>query len=56
MGVPMSWAARFRRRQYIKASLRIVPMFGLVLGVLLAELALAAKRDRGRHERGTMRI
>ncbi|MFF7530304.1 DUF2254 domain-containing protein [Streptomyces bobili] len=44
MGVPMSWAARFRLRQYIKASLWIVPMFGLVLGVLLAELALAADR------------
>ncbi|MFI0084777.1 DUF2254 family protein [Streptomyces bobili] len=44
MGVPMSWAARFRLRQYIKASLWIVPMFGLVLGVLLAELALAVDR------------
>jgi uncharacterized membrane protein len=44
VGVPMSWAARFRLRQYIKASLWIVPMFGLVLGVLLAELALAADR------------
>ncbi|MFF9909165.1 DUF2254 domain-containing protein [Streptomyces sp. NPDC013457] len=39
-----SWAARFRLRQYVKASLWIVPMLGLVLGVLLAELALAADR------------
>ncbi|MFD3535266.1 DUF2254 domain-containing protein [Streptomyces sp. NPDC058664] len=42
MGVPTSWAARFRLRQYVKASLWIVPMSGLVLGALLAELALAA--------------
>ncbi|MFC9699523.1 DUF2254 domain-containing protein [Streptomyces sp. NPDC056943] len=42
MGVLTSWAARFRLRQYVKASLWIVPMFGLVLGALLAELALAA--------------
>ncbi|CAM5643292.1 hypothetical protein GCM10010222_58980 [Streptomyces tanashiensis] len=42
MGVLTSWAARFRLRQYIKASLWIVPLFGLVLGVLLAELALVA--------------
>ncbi|MFJ6423875.1 DUF2254 domain-containing protein [Streptomyces hydrogenans] len=35
-----SWAARFRLRQYVKASLWIVPMTGLVLGALLAELAL----------------
>ncbi|MEU7297960.1 DUF2254 domain-containing protein [Streptomyces exfoliatus] len=42
MGVPTSWAARFRLRQYVKASLWIVPMLGLVLGALLAELALAA--------------
>ncbi|MDT9687327.1 DUF2254 domain-containing protein [Streptomyces sp. P9(2023)] len=41
MGVLTSWAARFRFRQYVKASLWIVPMFGLVLGTLLAELALA---------------
>ncbi|MEU1039483.1 DUF2254 domain-containing protein [Streptomyces sp. NPDC005907] len=40
MGVLTSWAVRFRWRQYVKASLWIVPMFGLVLGVLLAELAL----------------
>ncbi|MFD3547101.1 DUF2254 domain-containing protein [Streptomyces sp. NPDC058655] len=39
-----SWAARFRLRQYVKASLWIVPMLGLVLGALLAELALAADR------------
>ncbi|MFD4319102.1 DUF2254 domain-containing protein [Streptomyces sp. NPDC058548] len=44
MGVLTSWAARFRLRQYVKASLWIVPLFGLVLGVLLAELALAADR------------
>ncbi|MFF1441984.1 DUF2254 domain-containing protein [Streptomyces sp. NPDC058295] len=34
-----SWAARFRLRQYVKASLWIVPLFGLVLGVALAEAA-----------------
>ncbi|MGW2013756.1 DUF2254 domain-containing protein [Streptomyces sp. NPDC001927] len=44
MGVLTSWAARFRLRQYVKASLWIVPMFGLVLGALLAELALAVDR------------
>ncbi|MFE1230376.1 DUF2254 domain-containing protein [Streptomyces sp. NPDC058745] len=37
-----SWAARFRLRQYAKSSLWIVPMLGLLLGALLAELALAA--------------
>ncbi|WP_405435512.1 DUF2254 domain-containing protein [Streptomyces avidinii] len=37
-----SWADRFRLRQYVKASLWIVPTLGLVLGVLLAELAIAA--------------
>ncbi|MFF0478543.1 DUF2254 domain-containing protein [Streptomyces sp. NPDC004284] len=42
MSVLTSWAARFRLRQYVKASLWIVPLFGLVLGVLLAELALTA--------------
>ncbi|MFB7587115.1 DUF2254 domain-containing protein [Streptomyces sp. NPDC056169] len=42
MGVRMSWAARFRLRQYVKASLWIVPMLGLVLGAALAEAALAA--------------
>ncbi|MFF5788700.1 DUF2254 domain-containing protein [Streptomyces sp. NPDC012693] len=42
MGVTTSWAARFGLRQYVKASLWIVPMLGLVLGALLAELALAA--------------
>ncbi|MFF3686279.1 DUF2254 domain-containing protein [Streptomyces sp. NPDC002187] len=40
----MSWADAFRLRQYAKASLWIVPLFGLVLGVLLAEAALAADR------------
>ncbi|MEV7523600.1 DUF2254 domain-containing protein [Streptomyces sp. NPDC091371] len=33
----MSWAARFRLRQYAKASLWIMPLLGLVLGALLAE-------------------
>ncbi|MFE1546284.1 DUF2254 domain-containing protein [Streptomyces sp. NPDC058718] len=42
MGVMTSWADRFRLRQYVKASLWIVPMIGLVLGGLLAEAALAA--------------
>ncbi|WP_279632616.1 DUF2254 family protein [Streptomyces sp. Tu 2975] len=42
MGVMTSWAAGFRLRQYAKASLWIVPMLGLVVGALLAELALAA--------------
>lgn len=37
----ISWAARFRLRQYAKASLWIVPLFGLVLGVALAEAASA---------------
>ncbi|MFI1927692.1 MULTISPECIES: DUF2254 domain-containing protein [unclassified Streptomyces] len=36
-----SWATRFRLRQYVKASLWIVPLFGLVLGVALAEAAAA---------------
>ncbi|MEU7006650.1 DUF2254 domain-containing protein [Streptomyces sp. NPDC046332] len=40
-----SWAVRFRLRQYVKASLWIVPMLGLVLGTLLAELALAADSE-----------
>ncbi|WP_329500688.1 DUF2254 domain-containing protein [Kitasatospora herbaricolor] len=38
----MSWAARFRLRQYAKASLWIVPLFGLVLGVALAEATTTA--------------
>ncbi|WP_282696558.1 DUF2254 domain-containing protein [Streptomyces sp. CC208A] len=37
-----SWAGRFGLRQYVKSSLWIVPVLGLVLGVLLAELALAS--------------
>ncbi|WP_062645784.1 DUF2254 domain-containing protein [Streptomyces maremycinicus] len=37
-----SWAARFRLRQYIKASLWIAPLFGLLLGVGLAEAAASA--------------
>ena len=36
-----SWAARFRLRQYAVASLWIVPLFGLLLGVVLAEAASA---------------
>ncbi|MFD4865196.1 DUF2254 domain-containing protein [Streptomyces sp. NPDC058412] len=35
----MSWAARFRLLQHIKASLWIIPLIGLLLGVLLAEWA-----------------
>ncbi|WP_051732449.1 DUF2254 domain-containing protein [Kitasatospora phosalacinea] len=38
----MSWATRFQLRQYAKASLWIVPLLGLVLGVALAEAATAA--------------
>ncbi|MDQ1042317.1 hypothetical protein [Streptomyces sp. V4I2] len=38
----MSWASVFRLRQYTKASLWIVPLFGMALGVVLAELAIAA--------------
>ncbi|MDQ0797573.1 DUF2254 domain-containing protein [Streptomyces sp. B1I3] len=38
----MSWASAFRLRQYVKASLWITPLFGLVLGVVLAELAVTA--------------
>lgn len=38
----MSWATVFRLRQYAKASLWIVPLFGLVLGVILAECAVTA--------------
>ncbi|MEY2270108.1 DUF2254 domain-containing protein [Streptomyces virginiae] len=45
MGVMTSWADRFRLRQYVKASLWIVPTLGLVLGVLLAELAITADGD-----------
>ncbi|AQT74812.1 DUF2254 domain-containing protein [Streptomyces sp. fd1-xmd] len=37
----MSWASRFRLLQYTKASLWIVPLLGLVLGVLLAEWAVS---------------
>ncbi|MFJ3722830.1 DUF2254 domain-containing protein [Streptomyces sp. NPDC090045] len=35
----MSWAARFRLRQYAKASLWIIPLIGLVLGAVVAEWA-----------------
>ncbi|MEU2408566.1 DUF2254 domain-containing protein [Streptomyces rubiginosohelvolus] len=38
----MSWASAFRLRQYVKASLWISPLLGLVLGVVLAELAITA--------------
>ncbi|MGW6985342.1 DUF2254 domain-containing protein [Streptomyces sp. NPDC054932] len=38
----MSWAARFRLRQYAKASLWIVPLFGLLLGAALAFWAAGA--------------
>ncbi|MFB7172645.1 DUF2254 domain-containing protein [Streptomyces sp. NPDC056254] len=37
----MSWATRFRLLQYTKASLWIVPLLGLALGVLLAEWAVS---------------
>ncbi|MFE5492702.1 DUF2254 domain-containing protein [Streptomyces virginiae] len=37
----MSWASRFRLLQYTKASLWIVPLLGLVLGVLLAQWAVS---------------
>ncbi|MFD9219505.1 DUF2254 domain-containing protein [Streptomyces sp. NPDC060064] len=40
----LSWAFAFQLRQYAKASLWIVPLFGLVLGVILAEYAMAADR------------
>ncbi|MFJ6635040.1 DUF2254 domain-containing protein [Streptomyces sp. NPDC091376] len=36
----MSWATAFRLRQYAKASLWIIPLIGLVLGVLLADAAV----------------
>ncbi|MEG3627578.1 hypothetical protein [Streptomyces poriticola] len=38
----MSWATAFRIREYARASLWIVPMPGLLAGVLLAEAAQAA--------------
>lgn len=40
----ISWAAAFRLRQYAKASLWIVPLFGLLLGPVLAECAAALDR------------
>lgn len=40
----ISWAFTFRMRQYVKASLWIVPLFGIILGVFLAECAIAADR------------
>lgn len=42
MRIKMSWAAVFRLRQYVKGSLWIMPLFGLVLGVVLAEWAVTA--------------
>lgn len=44
LGVPImiSWASVFRLRQYVKASLWIMPLLGIALGVALAEVALAA--------------
>ncbi|WTW93419.1 DUF2254 domain-containing protein [Streptomycetaceae bacterium NBC_01309] len=36
----MSWAARFRCRQYVKECLWLMPMLGLVLGALLAQWAV----------------
>ncbi|MFJ3308743.1 DUF2254 domain-containing protein [Streptomyces sp. NPDC086549] len=39
----LSWASRFRLRQYVGASLWIVPLLGLVLGVVLAQCAFAAQ-------------
>ncbi|MGW1881622.1 DUF2254 domain-containing protein [Streptomyces sp. NPDC001970] len=33
----MSWATAFRMRQYAKASLWIVPLFGIILGTFLAD-------------------
>lgn len=41
----MPWATAFRARQYAKASLWIVPLLGLVLGVVLAECAISADND-----------
>ncbi|WP_329204969.1 DUF2254 domain-containing protein [Streptomyces sp. NBC_00683] len=38
----MSWASAFRLRQYVKANLWIAPMFGLLLGAVLAQLAVTA--------------
>ncbi|MFE9629605.1 DUF2254 domain-containing protein [Streptomyces sp. NPDC006463] len=35
----MTWAARFRLRQYVKASLWIIPLIGLLVGAALAEWA-----------------
>ncbi len=42
MRTMMSWSSAFRLRQYAKASLWIMPLIGLVLGVVLAELAINA--------------
>ncbi|MET9899656.1 DUF2254 domain-containing protein [Streptomyces sp. NPDC006446] len=37
----ITWAFTFRLRQYMKASLWIMPVFGLAFGVILAECAIA---------------
>ena len=34
------WATRFRRRQYLKGSLWVLPLCGCIIGVLLAQLLL----------------
>ncbi|CAM5618914.1 DUF2254 domain-containing protein [Streptomyces pilosus] len=36
----LTWAFRFQLRQYVRASLWIMPVLGLVVGVLLGEVAL----------------
>lgn len=43
MRIMIPWASAFRLRQYVKASLWIAPLFGLVLGAVLAELAISAE-------------
>ncbi|WP_406099306.1 DUF2254 domain-containing protein [Streptomyces sp. NBC_01013] len=42
MRIIMTWASAFRLRQYVVANLWIMPLFGLVLGFVLAELAINA--------------
>jgi len=38
------WATRFRRRQYLKGSVWILPLCGRIIGVLLAQLLLWVDR------------
>src|SRR5262245_34966379 len=38
----MTWATRFRIREYVKGSLWVLPLVGAVLGGLLAELLARA--------------